>query len=120
MLVIAPAIDGMLREWSEAAENLGANSLQYWRYVALPILGPALLGTMILLFGNAFGAFATAQALTGGQIRLVTIVIGSQLSGDILGDPGLGYALSLGMVVIMAFVITLYTILQRRTERWLK
>ena len=120
VLVIAPAIDGMRREWSEAAENLGANSFQYWRYVALPILGPALLGTMILLFGNAFGAFATAQALTGGQIRLVTIVIGSQLSGDILGDPGLGYALALGMVVIMAFVITLYTILQRRTERWLK
>ena len=51
---------------------------------------------MILLFGNSFGAFATAQALTGGQINLVTIVIGSQLRGDVLGDPGLGYALALG------------------------
>jgi putative spermidine/putrescine transport system permease protein len=120
VLVIAPAIEGMRREWLEASENLGASSFQYWRYVALPILGPALLGTMILLFGNAFGAFATAQALTGGQIRLVTIVIGSQLRGDILGNAGLGYALSLGMVVIMAFVIILYTVLQRRTERWLR
>jgi putative spermidine/putrescine transport system permease protein len=104
----------------EASENLGAKSIQYWRYIALPILGPALLGTMILLFGNAFGAFATAQALTGGQINLVTIVIGSQLRGDILGDPGTGYALALGMVVIMALAITLYTVLQRRTERWLR
>ncbi len=120
VLVIAPAIEGMRREWLEASENLGASSFQYWRYVALPILGPALLGTMILLFGNAFGAFATAQALTGGQINLVTIVIGSQLRGDILGDPGTGYALALGMVVIMALAITGYTVLQRRTERWLR
>lgn len=120
VLIIAPAIDGLRREWLEAAENLGANSFQYWRYVAFPILLPALLGTMILLFGNAFGAFATAQALTGGQINLVTIVIGSQISGDILADPGLGYALALGMVVVMAFAIVARTLLQRRTERWLR
>lgn len=120
VLVIAPAIEGMRREWLEASENLGASSFQYWRYVALPILGPALLGTMILLFGNAFGAYATAQALTGGQINLVTIVIGSELRGDVLGNAGVGYALSLGMVVIMALAIIGYTVLQRRTERWLR
>jgi putative spermidine/putrescine transport system permease protein len=120
VLVIAPAIEGMRREWLEASENLGASSFQYWRYVALPILGPALAGTMILLFGNAFGAFATAQALTGGQINLVTIVIGSELRGDVLGNAGVGYALSLGMVVIMALAIVGYTVLQRRTERWLR
>lgn len=120
VLIIAPAIDGLRREWLEAAENLGANSFQYWRYVAFPILFPAILGTMILLFGNSFGAFATAQALTGGQINLVTIVIGSQLRGDVLGDPGLGYALALGMVFVMAIAIVARTILQRRTERWLR
>ena len=120
VLVIAPAIEGMRREWLEASQNLGASSFQYWRYVALPILGPALLGTMVLLFGNAFGAYATAQALTGGLINLVTIVIGAQLTGDVLGDPGIGYALAFGMIVVMAFAIIGYTILQRRTERWLK
>jgi putative spermidine/putrescine transport system permease protein len=120
VLIIAPAIDGLRREWLEAAENLGASSFQYWRYVALPILLPAILGTMILLFGNAFGAFATAQALTGGQLNLVTIVIGSQLRGDILSDPGLGYALSLGMVFVMVLAIVARTLLQRRTERWLR
>ena len=120
VLVIAPAIDGLRREWLEASQNLGATSLQYWRYIALPILLPSILGTMILLFGNSFGAFATAQALTGGQINLVTIVIGSELRGDVLGNPGTGYALALGMVVIMALAITGYTVPQRRTERWIK
>ena len=120
VLIIAPAIDGLRREWLEASENLGASSFQYWRYVALPILLPSILGTMILLFGNSFGAYATAFALTGGQVNLVTIVIGSQLTGDVLGDAGLGYALALGMVVVMALAITGTTLLQRRTERWLK
>jgi putative spermidine/putrescine transport system permease protein len=120
VLIIAPAIDGLRREWLEASENLGASSFQYWRYVAFPILLPSIMGTMILLFGNSFGAYATAQALTGGQINLVTIVIGSQLSGDVLGDAGLGYALALGMVVVMAVAIAGYTLLQRRTERWLR
>lgn len=120
VLIIAPAIDGLRREWQEASQNLGASTSQYWRYVAFPILLPSLLGTSILLFGNAFGAIATAQALTGGAINLVTIVIGSELRGDVLGNPGLGYALSLGMVVIMALAIIGYTVLQRRTERWLR
>jgi len=120
VLIIAPAIDGLRREWLEASQNLGASSSQYWRHVAFPILLPSLMGTTILLFGNAFGAFATAQALTGGQINLVTIVIGSELRGDVLGNPGIGYALALGMVVIMSLAIAGYTVLQRRTERWLQ
>ncbi len=121
VLIIAPAIDGLRREWLEASENLGATPLQYWRYVAFPILLPSLLGTMILLFGNSFGAFATAQALTGGAgVNLATIVIGAQLRGDVLNDPGIGYAMALGMVIIMAIVITGYTLLQRKAERWLR
>ena len=88
--------------------------------VALPILLPSLLGTTILLFGNAFGAYATAFALTGGTLNLVPIMIGAQIRGDVLNNPGLGYALALGMVVIMAVSIAGYTLLQRKTERWLR
>jgi putative spermidine/putrescine transport system permease protein len=120
ILIITPALDGLKREWREASENLGATPWEYWRYIALPILLPSLLGTMILLFGNAFGAYATAFALTGGSLNLVTIVIGAQIRGDVLNNPGLGYALALGMVVVMAISITGYSWLQRRTERWLR
>jgi len=119
VLVMAPALDGLKRSWREAAENLGATGFQYWWYVALPILLPSLLGTIILLFGNAFGAYATAFALTGGTLNLVTIQIGSQIRGDVLHNPGLGYAMALGMVVIMATCIAAYTWLQRLSERWL-
>jgi len=120
VLIMTPALEGLKREWREASENLGASNSQYWRYVALPILMPSILGTIILLFGNAFGAYATALALTGGRLNLVTILIGAQMRGDVLRNPNLGYALALGMVVIMAISIALYTWLQRRTERWMK
>jgi putative spermidine/putrescine transport system permease protein len=120
VLIIAPAIDGLRRDWREAAENMGASSAQYWRHVALPILMPSLLGTVILLFGNAFGAQATAFQLTGGTINLVTIVIGAQIRGDVLHNPGLGYAMAMGMVAIMAVSIAVYSRLQRLSERWLR
>jgi putative spermidine/putrescine transport system permease protein len=120
VLIIAPAIEGLKKEWREAAENMGASSGQYWRRIALPILTPPILGTMILLFGNAFGAQATAYALTGGFIDIVPIAISRQMRGDVLYDPNLGYALAMGMVIIMAGSIFAYSILQRRAERWLK
>jgi putative spermidine/putrescine transport system permease protein len=120
ILIIAPAIDGLRKDWREAAENMGASSFQYWRHVALPILTPSLLGTVILLFGNAFGAQATAFALSGGSINIVTIAITRQIRGDVANDPGVGYALAMGMVVIMALSIGVYSWLQRRSERWLR
>ncbi len=118
ILVMAPALDGLRREWREAAENLGATNWQYWRYVALPILAPPLGGAMLLLFGNAFGAQATAFALTGGSLNLTTILVGQQISGDVLHNPNLGYALALGMVGVMIITVTGYALLQRITARW--
>jgi putative spermidine/putrescine transport system permease protein len=120
VLIIAPAIDGLKKDWREAAENMGASSFQYWRHVALPILMPSLLGSAILLFANSFGAQATAFQLTGGSIDIPTIAISRQMRGDVLFNEGLGYALAMGMVVIMALSIGLYALLQRRSERWLR
>lgn len=120
ILIIAPAIDGLKKEWREASENMGASSAQFWRYVALPVLMPSLLGSMILLFGNAFGAQATAYQLTGGFINIVPILIGNQLTGDVLHNVGAGYALAMGMVAILAVTLLAYAWLQRRSERWLR
>jgi putative spermidine/putrescine transport system permease protein len=99
---------------------MGATSFDYWRRIALPILMPTILGSMILLFGNSFGAQATAYQLTAGLINLVPLAIGNQISGDVLHNVGLGFSMAMGMVVVMAISITGYTWLQRRSERWLR
>jgi putative spermidine/putrescine transport system permease protein len=118
ILVIAPAIDGLRREWREAASNLGASSWQFWRYVGLPVLMPSILGAIILLFGNAFAAYATAYSLTSGAVNLVPIVIGAYYSGNVLDNPHLAQALAFGMFVVLAVMMVVYVPLQRRAARW--
>jgi putative spermidine/putrescine transport system permease protein len=120
ILVIAPAIDGLRREWREAASSLGASSWQFWRHVGVPILFPSLLSAMVLLFGNSFAAYATAYGLTGGGVSLVPIVIGFFLSGDVLDDPHLGQALAFGMFVVLGLMMLVYIPLQRVTSRWMR
>ena len=117
VLIMAPAIQGLKTEWREASENMGASNYQYWRHIALPILMPTLLGTMILLFGNAFGAQATAYTLTG-EINIVTLLVTRQINGDVLNNINLGYAVAMGMVGVMGVTILAYLWLQRRAARW--
>jgi len=116
ILVIAPAIDGLKREWRESASNLGATTLQFWRYVGLPVLMPSILGAVILLFGNAFAAYATAYSL--GYTNLVPTVIGAYYSGNVLDNPHLAQALAFGMFVVLALMMLAYIPLQRRAARW--
>jgi putative spermidine/putrescine transport system permease protein len=120
ILIMTPALDGMRREWREAASILGASPFQYWRMVALPILWPSLLGTFALLFANAFGAVATAYALTGSSLSIVPILLFAQIRGDVLQDPHLGYALAFGMIVITGIANFIYIWLRARSERWMK
>ena len=118
VLIITPALDGLKREWREASAILGASQWQYWRYVALPILWPVILGTTLLLFANSFGAVATAYALTGSSLNIVTILLYAQIRGDVLHDQNLGYALALGMILITGLSNGAYIWLRARSDRW--
>jgi putative spermidine/putrescine transport system permease protein len=121
VLIILPALEGLRPAWREAAENLGARSWQFWRYVGGPVLMPSFLSCLTLLFGSAFAAYATAEALTGGSIALTSIQIGNLVSGNVLANgTNLGEALALGMVVIIAILMTCYLLLQRRASKWLR
>jgi len=120
VVIITPAIDGLKREWGEAAATLGATQLQYWRMVAIPVLWPSFLGTVILLFANAFGAIATAYALTGSSLNIVPILLYAQIRGDVLQDPHLGYALAFGMIFVTGLANVFYIWFRARSERWLR
>ncbi len=118
ILLMIPVIEGLRKEWREAASNLGATSFGFWRHIGLPVVTPSLLGLMVLLFGNAFSAYATAYAL--GISNLVTIQIGQFINGNNVFAPQDAYALAFGMIVIIVITIIIYTLLQRRSSRWLK
>jgi len=120
VLIITPALDGLKREWREAASILGASRWQYWRMVAFPVLWPSLLGATLLLFANSFGAVATAYALTGSSLNIVTILLYAQIRGDVLHDQNLGHALALGMIVITGLSNLAYIRLRAQAERGAK
>jgi len=121
VLIITPAFAGLKESWREAASNLGASSWRYWRHVGLPVLAPAVMGGMFLLFGSSFSAYATAEALTGGTIAITPIQIGDILQGNVLsGEANLAYALGFAMIVILLISVVGYALLRRRTSRWLR
>jgi putative spermidine/putrescine transport system permease protein len=120
VLTITPALDGLRSQWREAAQNSGATNGQYWRHVALPVLAPSLLGGIVLLFGSAFAAYATAAAMVGSSVPLVTLQIANAISGNVLvGQENVALALSLDMIAIAGLVMAVYLPLQRRSTRWL-
>ncbi|MFJ9249466.1 ABC transporter permease [Streptomyces sp. NPDC101776] len=120
VLTITPALEGLRTQWREAAANNGATGVQYWRHVALPVLLPSLLGGFVLLFGSAFAAYATAAAMVGSSIPLVTLQIADAISGNVLvGQENVALALSLDMVLVAGLVMAVYLPLQRRSARWL-
>jgi putative spermidine/putrescine transport system permease protein len=121
VLVFLPALDGLRPQWREATESLGGNTWHYWRHVAGPLLAPSFLGCTLLLFANAFSAYATIAALLTQGGVYITLEIQDLLTSETQQtQPGLAKALALAMVVIVVIVMSLYTLLQRRTTRWLR
>ncbi len=118
VLLIIPAFSGLRKEWKEAAENLGADTFQYWKNVGIPVLTPSIVAGYMLLFANAFGAYATAYTLTGLRLPLITMQIGSAISGEVMREQGHGQALSVISLVIMGVCIAIYQIGTNRARRW--
>ena len=119
VIVFLPALDGIRVHWREAASTLGATTGQYWRYVGLPLLTPAFLGSLLLLFANSFAAYATAAALVSQGSPIIPLWIRAALTSEVLlGRQNFAYALALEMIVIVAVVMAGYALLVRRTSRW--
>jgi len=120
VIVFMPALEGLRSQWREAAVSLGASTWAYWRDVAVPLLTPAFLGSVLLLFANAFAAYATAAALVSQGSPIVPLLIRTALTSDVvLGQAGFAYALALEMIVVVAVVMAAYRLVVRRSDRWL-
>ena len=121
VIVFLPALDGVRPQWREAAVSLGASSWQYWRRVAAPLLAPAFLGALLLLFANAFAAYATAAILISQGQPITPLFIRAALTSEVvLGRQNLAFALAFEMVVVVSIVMGAYALLLRRASRWLR
>ncbi len=119
IITFLPAMEGLKPQWAEANATLGGGRFSYWAKIAAPVLAPAFFGSLLLLFANAFSAYATAAALISQGSQIVPLQIRAALvSETILGRSNMAGALALGMIVVMIVVMTGYSLLQSRTTRW--
>lgn len=121
VILITPALEGLRPQWQEAAENLGASKLEYMRHVAVPVMAPAFIGALLVLFGNAFAAYATALALVGVTIPLLPAAIEAAINGNVLvNQDRIAFALGVEMIMVVSIVMFFYWMVQRRARRWLQ
>jgi putative spermidine/putrescine transport system permease protein len=118
LLLLYPSFYGIREQWKEAAALLGARSWQFWRTVGLPMLTPAIFGTLGILFANAMGAYATAYALVGGNYNLLAIRIGSLVAGDVVNQPELGSALAVLLALSTLLAVYLNHRMSKRSQQF--
>lgn len=119
VITFTPALDALKPQWAEANLTLGGSPRTFWTRISLPILAPSFAASFLLLFANAFSAYATAAALASQGSQIVPLQIRAALTSEtLLGRDNLAGALALGMIVVMAVVMTGYAAIQRRAGRW--
>ena len=119
IITFMPALAALKPQWAEAHLTLGGTRSGFWLHVGFPVLAPSFLASLLLLFANAFSSYATAAALASQGSQIVPLQIRTALTSEtVLGRENLAGALALGMIVVVAVVMTLYALVQRRAARW--
>jgi iron(III) transport system permease protein len=91
----------------EAASGLGASTWQRLRRVTLPLLMPAVAGSMLLVFMNALGSFSAPYVFGGGLRVLSTQILASKLNG------------AMGLAYVETTVLALSAVAGLVLFRWL-
>ena len=84
----------------EAARDLGANSVNVFRRVILPLSLPGVLSGITMVFVPSVSTFAISKMLGGGTELLLGDLIEQQFLGGAY-NPQLGAAISLVMMIIV-------------------
>jgi spermidine/putrescine transport system permease protein len=91
------------RHYEEAAADLGANQFQVMRRVLVPLLGPAIFASAVLVFSGVIDDFVLVDLLSSsaGNTPMSVIIYSTQHGGN--GGPALN---ALGTIMLaMSFVI---------------
>jgi len=80
-LFVSAGLERLDTSLDEAAAGLGASRSLRLRRVTLPLLTPAIAGSMLLVFMSALGSFSAPYIFGGGLRVLSTQIVASKLNG---------------------------------------
>ena len=106
ILPLYSAIEKLDRRLLEAARDLGANAVQRFFRVILPLTMPGIVAGCLLVLLPAMGMFYVADLLGGAKVLLVGNVIKSEFL--ISRNWPFGSAISIGLTILMALLIFVY------------
>lgn len=107
-LFVSAGLDRFDTTLDEAAAGLGASGWQRLRRVTLPLLTPALAGSMLLVFMTSLGSFSAPYVFGGGIRVLSTQIVASKLNG------------SMGLAYVETTVLALSAVAGLLLFRWLE
>jgi trehalose/maltose transport system permease protein len=116
-LLLLAGLQVIPKDLYEAAEVDGANKLeQFWK-ITLPLLRPAILVTLIFRTLDALRVFDVFYVFFGNRPDTQTMAIYDQ--STIVGDGHVGYgaAISVAIFVIIAIFVVIYVTLTRVREQ---
>ena len=106
ILPLYSAIEKLDGRLLEAARDLGANAVQRFFRVILPLTMPGIVAGCLLVLLPAMGMFYVADLLGGAKVLLVGNVI---KSGFLISrNWPFGSAISIGLTILMALLIFVY------------
>jgi len=105
-LFVSAGLERLDNSLDEAAAGLGASRTRRMLRVTLPLLTPALAGSMLLVFMSALGSFSAPYIFGGGIRVLSTQIVSSKLNG------------AMGMVYVETTVLAITAVLALLGIRW--
>ena len=121
MLMIVAGLQGIPKEYTEAARIDGANSIQVFFRITLPQLKGFLLILTLLEIISGFNSFDLIFTMTGGGPGVATETVGLNIYRMAFQNYDFGKASSMGilLLVLVMIVFGVYSLGQRRkARRW--
>jgi ABC-type sugar transport system permease subunit len=105
MILFLAGLQGIPPHLYEAASLDGANSVQTFRYVTLPMLAPTTFFVFIMSCIASFQVFGQVYILTGGGPDNATTTIAHQIYLNIFQYYKMGYASSMAIVLLLVVLL---------------
>ncbi len=106
VLAIHNSVDGIDKDIIEAARDLGANGLQVFLRIILPLSVPGLLSGIVMVFVPSMTSFVTANVLGGGKEQLIGNVIEEEFMTTMNWNLGSGLSVILMVFVLISMTFT--------------
>ena len=115
VLPLVSSFDKLDKHLLEAARDLGATFKQRLWHVILPLTMPGIVAGSLIVFLPAMGMFYVSDLLGGAKNLLVGNIIRNQFL--VVRDWPFGSAFSMALIVIMALLLWLYYLANKRINR---